>query len=438
MSPSPSRNPYIVGGWVDGPHFYGYIGLRYNLLSDPNRQLWVVGTRRVGKTSLLRQLIRDAGPEFVSLYWDMQACETAADLDQELLYAIEERTEALQALGLDPDTLADNDVRRLLNKICRAAADRGKYILLLIDEPEALLAIGQKEDILLRRLRSIFQRHANLRVILTSTKAFARINELTRHWETSPFLQDFAPRNLSGFDPIESEALIRQSQNAQRVQATAEVVAAVQHHTNHHPYLIQWLCYRLFQDDGSLRAPRADDLCPDANLEALFEISYKHLSLTERRILHHAASTGPTDEAGLIQALGLSHSDIHLYLYALSRMGYTRLVSGNILIGNSFLEHWLKANLRNLPIEDAEIADAWVREVATTGQQAEKIYLQQQLQTIRINLARLEVKAANYGLDVPLHLQNEIDFHLGKIKELEGRLDGLAEDLPAKARRPEP
>jgi len=426
MSASPLRNPYIVGGWVSGNAFYGRIALRYNLLHDPNRQLWVVGTRRVGKTSLLRQLILDAGEAFVPLYWDMQACETADDLDEELYYALEEQSARLQELGVDIAGLRGSDFRQILFTVARAAEGRQRDVLLLIDEPEVLLEIGRQQDVILRRLRSVFQRHENLRVILSSTKVFARINEITRYWETSTFLQDFAPRNLAGLEPVEAEALVRQVQGPQRVEADPKTLETILHHTGRHPYLLQWLCRRLYQEDGRLRRPGEDDLRPDGNLNSLFEVSYKHLSEIERRILHHLAVAGSDDEAGLSQALNMDGADLRLYLYALDRMGYTREVDGRILPGNSFLASWLRANQASLPITGAEIADGWVAEVAVHGQQQERLYWQQQLQTYRTNLARLEMQAANYGMSPPLSLLNDIDFHRQKIQEVERRLDSLA------------
>ncbi len=430
MFPSPYHNPYVVGSWVNGASYYGHIGLRYNLLYDPNRQLWVVGTRRVGKTSLLRQIMSDAGPEFLPLYWDMQACESADDLNSELTYSLEERASALHSIGVNVDSLINRDFRQALQSVSLAAANHNRQILLLIDEPEALLTIGQDQDAVLRKMRLVFQRQANLRVVLASTKVFSRIQTLTQHWLTSSFLQDFSPRNLSGLDPVESESLIRQTQG-QRVDASNKAIGAIQYHTNHHPYLIQWLCRKLYQQNNSLRTPTDEDLRTDTTLNALWETTYKHLSPTERCILLHLVTDGSVrEEAGLREALQLRASDAHLYLYALTRLGYTRIVDGQVGIGNTFFEQWLRANADSLPVEDTEIADSLVKEVATAGHQQEKAFLQQQLQTYRVNLARLEVQAANYGLAIPLSIQNEVDFHQRKIAELEHRLDDLDETAP--------
>ena len=54
-APSPP-NPFVVGQWVRGERFYGRRALIEEVLNGPRNSLWVLGTRRIGKTSLLKQL----------------------------------------------------------------------------------------------------------------------------------------------------------------------------------------------------------------------------------------------------------------------------------------------------------------------------------------------------------------------------------------------
>ena len=52
----PSIIPYVVGQWVRGDRFYGRQAHLQEILEGPRESLWLLGTRRIGKTSLLRQL----------------------------------------------------------------------------------------------------------------------------------------------------------------------------------------------------------------------------------------------------------------------------------------------------------------------------------------------------------------------------------------------
>ncbi len=87
------QSPYVVGRWVRGAEHYDRQGLIEYLLAAPDTAIWVVGTRRMGKTSLLRQIELVTAQErahLVPLFWDLQGCTDPATLTLELLQAIED------------------------------------------------------------------------------------------------------------------------------------------------------------------------------------------------------------------------------------------------------------------------------------------------------------------------------------------------------------
>ena len=112
------RNPYIVGRWLRGSDHYGQHKLIDHLLHMEDQATWLVGTRRMGKTSLLRQLEssveNDPASRYLPLFWDLQACETAGDLAYELFISVEDEAERFQALGVDIASLESMDVNRIL------------------------------------------------------------------------------------------------------------------------------------------------------------------------------------------------------------------------------------------------------------------------------------------------------------------------------------
>ena len=50
------RNPFIAGSWVKGENFFGRQSLLREILEGDRDTLWVVGARRRGKTSLMKEL----------------------------------------------------------------------------------------------------------------------------------------------------------------------------------------------------------------------------------------------------------------------------------------------------------------------------------------------------------------------------------------------
>ena len=172
-------NPYIVGGWVSGALHYGRRGLISHLLEGPNHALWVVGTRRVGKTSLLRQIeaLTLTHPQYVPLYVDLQGISTRAEFNQELHYALDEVAARFDAQGIDAAALAQENELGLLRTLRRQLLAVERTLLLLIDEAEALISIGQPDPALLQRLRKIFLAGSGIRVIMVSTKILLQLNE---------------------------------------------------------------------------------------------------------------------------------------------------------------------------------------------------------------------------------------------------------------------
>jgi hypothetical protein len=75
--------PYVVGQWVRGERFYGRENLLGEILEGPRNSIWVLGTRRIGKTSLLKQLehITSRGDRgFLPVFWDLQGADDPGEL----------------------------------------------------------------------------------------------------------------------------------------------------------------------------------------------------------------------------------------------------------------------------------------------------------------------------------------------------------------------
>jgi len=418
------RNPYTIGGWVSGQRYYGHADLRQYILLGSDNYIWIIGTRRVGKTSLLRQLDVQGRKEYLPIYWDMQGCITAEDLRDELVFALEDRAAQWAKLGVDVAALAGEDMANALRKVCRQAEKQGARVLLLIDEPEPLIEIAQAEPQAVQRLRAAFQRPPNLRVILASTKVLASLQEISRDWPTSPFLAGFAPFYLDGLARADAEKLMRQEQR-NPVHVTPETIRRIHDFTGDHPYLLQWLCYRLYQADHSLRPPRKEDIVLDAMLTTLFQLQFDQLSPAERRILLFLVDGGAEVEV-IANALGMATAEAAAYLYMMGRLGYTRKsASGAITLGNRFLHRWLAENLSRLTVEDAAISDQRVQEMAQAGLEEEVVYWQEQLRLYRDRLGKLEMTAARYEDSPPERLQATILDHKRRIQALERKIDAF-------------
>jgi AAA domain len=422
------RNPYTVGGVVRGPHFYGRSALIATLLNSNDRSVWVVGNRRIGKTSLLRQLEGLANAEGrVAFHINLEGADTLADLSESFLDDMDD-SDRLARLGLAVGDLQGKSPPAIMRMLDRRARERGLEVLVLLDETEALIRIAQREgDDILKDLRREMQRSEMLRVVMVATKRLAALNDLCRDWDTSPFLFGVVPRYLGRLERDEALALIRQSQ-ARTPQLVDDAVAeAVIATTDGHPYLTQWLCDRLWSPAG-LRAPTNDDLVPDTSLIDMFQVDYNHLAPTERRILRCLAYVESLDDTGIQEQLGVTLANLQLryLLQALEQLCYVRRAGADFATGNQLLHAWLQFWALDEPPPVSDRTTPQVSDHAAFEQaDQERQQLVALLTAHKRRLRALEELRALKGIDAPADVRLEIEDINAKIAALNEELRRL-------------
>jgi len=346
------RNPYITGAYVTGSNHYGRGHLLDYLLRSQGRAYWVVGTRRIGKTSLLRhlELLAAAGDRYVPLFWDMQGCASFTCMGGYLGDAVRDHMERFEPLGVTDALLDQEAPLALLSTLRRLVRRAGRELLLLGDETEALIGAARDEPEAMQRFHRQLTGGAGLRVVFASTRQIYRMHDVCRDWPTSPFLSGFdMSQTLGSLEPEPAEALILQTQAPEdsRVQAATEVVATIAQATNNHPFLLQILCSRLFVEDGTLWFFDEEDLRADPILAGFFEHDFRQLSQTDRGIVLAVHRAGRIAQAELAALDGDNPAELAQRLRNLEALGYLRRPAAaadeRITIGNLFLASWLDA-----------------------------------------------------------------------------------------------
>ena len=337
MNPS----PYIVSNWVKDTAFYGREELCSALMSG-DRCVYLAGTRRVGKTSLLMQLA--AQGHHHALYCDMMRASGSDGLDEaRMIYLLRRQLGNLAAAS---DALCasrsvwDREAISLcdwLEEVSWRWEELGLTMTLLWDEAEMLRRLPVAA---LMRLRPILQHSESLRVILCASKGLAELNDRWRDEFVSPFLFGFRAHYIAGLTDAAAEQLIRQYG---QVQVSATTVDTIRAWTGNHPFLIQTLCSALYQD-GQLREPAADDLIIDTTLAALFSVDTSYLSPSEQAILQALAQNEHLGAADLQRVLNLSGEALPSFIDGMLRLGQVRArQGGGWAVGNEFLARWLRS-----------------------------------------------------------------------------------------------
>lgn len=396
------RIPYIVGRWVIDRSHYGRHRLSAYLLYTPDIATWIVGARRMGKTSLLRQievLTDRANDELTPLFWDMQGCESSGDLASELFLAIEDAEARFAALGVNIAELEGLDALIILRRLSRTLAASGRRLLLLIDEAEALITIAQKEAAWLARLRRTLQ-DPMVKTMMASTKLLVRLNELTADWPTSPFLFGFNMANLWSLDADSAVALVEQRQADHQVRVDPAVCEEILLHTHSHPYLIQFLCQRLYEEEstgqGYLRMPTDHDLDPDHLLAGFFLIDFQQLTQVERRILLAIGRRTLATEQELLADLADENPQrIRTFLWGMEKLGHVRQLYGQLAIGNEFLRRWIHEQWDHLErMSETLVAEESIEQILQIGYASEPSYYRVEIERIEREYDDLRQSAA--------------------------------------------
>jgi len=225
------------------------------LESSSSLPLLLYGQRRMGKTSLLKNMVDSLPDNFIMLFVDCQdASLSGVENHVSFLYNLARKMIreakkhypelifpplAKEALESDPFTQFDE----WLDDIEQAIGD--KKLLLALDEFITLdNAFNQgrlEETIILGLFRNLIQHRSFFRLLLSGTHSFKEL----QHWAS--YLINVQTVHLNYLSEEEAEQLIERPIDSFPLSYTGEAIQRVLFLTRHHPALIQLLCREIVQ-----------------------------------------------------------------------------------------------------------------------------------------------------------------------------------------------
>ena len=117
-------NPYVAGPPVLNPHFYGRNQLLDELTDPRYTCYYLVGTRRVGKTSLLKVLGAKAPENAIPLFVNLQrAMGRGGQLDEKRFVRILKREAKLQGKGKLDNAISSSELLDLIESLAWEAEE---------------------------------------------------------------------------------------------------------------------------------------------------------------------------------------------------------------------------------------------------------------------------------------------------------------------------
>ncbi len=342
---SASSIPFVVGQWVRGERFYGRARQLSEILDGHRNWLWLLGTRRVGKTSLLKQLehLTATEPErgFFPLFWDFQGSEDPEELHLDFQDALLDAEERLEEIDIDIEEVEAENLFVSLGRLRRKLRAKNLKLLLLCDEVEELIKLNEKAPALLRKLRRAMQSREGIRSVLASSIRLWALAE--QRDDTSPFLHGFIPPlYIHTLSDDEARSLIRQNQLPEDSRPSFDdaSVELIRERCDNHPYLIQLVCKRCLEL-GSLEEA-CEEVATDRMVSYFFSIDFEMLSDVEREVIHviarQTAATSKSIQKDLHQESGSLSGGLH----RLEHLGFIRRDSERrFVLANYFFRRWL-------------------------------------------------------------------------------------------------
>ena len=337
--------PYVVGQWVRADRFYGRAAQIAEILEGPRNCVWLLGTRRIGKTSLLKQLeyIADGSPalRYFPLFWDFQGTATPDELHFNFNDALLDAEDRLERIGIAISEVEAEDLFVSLERLRRRVRGENLRLLLLCDEVEELIDLQRKDPALLRKLRRAMQSREDIRTVIASTIRLWALAD--QRDDTSPLLHGFTPPlYIERFSDNEARALIEQSHlpAEQRPAYSDGDVDAIRTHCNNHPYLVQLVCKR-YLECGDLDEA-VENVATDRMVSYFFSVDFDMLPETEQRIIHAIAGNESCAADWVGQELALGGDKVAGALRDLENLGYVRAgVAGEYSLANDFFRRWI-------------------------------------------------------------------------------------------------
>lgn len=307
LAPSPS---YAVGQWVRGERFYGRSAEIAEILDGPRNGVWLLGTRAIGKTSMLKQLeylttsvttsMTASGERgYFPIFWDLQGSVEPDALNEDFLAALADAEDRLEALGVRLEDVKGDDLFASLGRLRRALRAQGRTLLLLWDEVEELIHLQAKDPALLRKLRRALQSQEGIRTVMASGPRLWKLAE--QRDDTSPFLHGFAPPLYLG--PLRDEAARKLVGRACAFDDGR--IERILRSCGNHPSLLQMVCARACETGDLERA--LESVGTDPTIRYFFAVDFDLLTSAEQEVaLALARSETGLDPAALLhlQQLG--------------------------------------------------------------------------------------------------------------------------------------
>ena len=358
-------NPFVFGQPIEETETNLFVGRRdvvreierslLGAAQKPTLVLW--GPRRMGKTSVLKQLPRLLGPEFAPAFLDMQGMQARESVSGFFSSLTTAAAGGLRRRGVEAEELGASELKESpfgafadwLKRVEEQLGE-GRYLLLCLDEFERLersIQEGKLPVELMDQIRHIIQHHSRVVLLFAGSH---RPDEMALNWADSlistrlvqvSYLREDEARQLVT-QPVPDFGLTYGPGSVERI---VEV-------TRCQPYLVQAVCFELVNHvnaEGRAEA-REDDVTAAVGyaLESTrlyFVEMWRQLSESQQGVLRGVAGASEgAASAELATATGRTAEEVEADLRTLEARSIVEGPGGRWRVQVPIIGQWVRTH----------------------------------------------------------------------------------------------
>ena len=339
-----NHNPFIVGDWIKRDEdFIGRADLIEKYLALEKHYFWLIGARRMGKTSLLRYLQRQYRKDnsILPLFWDVSGANMPYDLKLSLLDSLDEAFEELEnrQINIDPDRCENMSLLEILRHTAHLCKQHSIKLTFLIDEAEALFKVAANDANFLNRFKAILFNKDFVYVIIASNHGIYPQDATDFLQFSAPFLQAFMPPDyLMPWTKTEARQLIEKITDENSAQE--KIIGQ----SGCLPFIVQMICF-YFYNQGDLSEAIAK-IEQENILDIFFRDDFSHFDRIDVQILSAASQRKALSLNALQTELKFAAEKISQRVMNLTLLGFLKqLGKDSFTVSNLFLKSWAEKYL---------------------------------------------------------------------------------------------
>lgn len=217
--------------------FYGRHDELSRILGSEKKNFAIIGARKIGKTSLLKQIAEKLPVNTLAIYMDLESPK-----NQDYTIFLQSLQDKLNYKKSELD--ARDDIANLKKFVMDFCGKTGKYIIFLLDEMDILLKYDNEHDYqLIKTFRALYQ-EGYCQFILSGFEEFSQAAENI----DSPLYNYCEFIQLSKLKEADAEALVLEPMEAIGVKFDKpDDLDLILKYTSCHPNLLQFFCKNLIE-----------------------------------------------------------------------------------------------------------------------------------------------------------------------------------------------